>query len=59
MELPLCVEMRPLEFDRSTTEFRGPFIPGRAAAQEELAAAYFWGDGVARDHSEAAEWFRT
>ena len=31
---------------------------GDASAQEELATAYFWGDGVKADHSEAAKWFR-
>jgi hypothetical protein len=30
---------------------------GDASAQEELATAYFWGDGVEQDHSEAAKWF--
>ena len=31
---------------------------GEASAQEELGTAYFFGDGVQRDHSEAAKWFR-
>lgn len=30
---------------------------GDASAQEELATAYFWGNGVEQDHSEAAKWF--
>ena len=31
---------------------------GNASAQEELGVAYFWGNGIGQDHSEAAKWFR-